>query len=112
MVSDADWAAFLADTVTPRFLDGLTVLAGAGQRQGDDVVRERSKVVVTYAPGESDDALSGVNEISAAAMPKQSVPRAPRRSRSAVKRAAKQSSRTGRRNGSTTISTSNQWRTS
>ena len=29
-VSDEAWAAFLADTVTPRFPDGLTVLDAAG----------------------------------------------------------------------------------
>ena len=30
-VSEEEWLAFLADTVTPRFPDGLTVLDAAGQ---------------------------------------------------------------------------------
>jgi len=30
-VSDSAWAAFLADVVTPRFPDGLTVFQAAGQ---------------------------------------------------------------------------------
>ena len=34
VVSDETWAAFLADTVTPRFPDGFTVVDGAGQWRG------------------------------------------------------------------------------
>ena len=47
-VSEAEWAAFLADTVTPRFPDGLSVLDVAGQGRGPSgaVVRERTKLLV------------------------------------------------------------------
>ncbi|MCY4436626.1 MAG: DUF3574 domain-containing protein [Chloroflexi bacterium] len=48
VVSDEAWAAFLADTVTPRFPDGLTVVDGAGQWRGSNgaIERERSKVLI------------------------------------------------------------------
>ena len=47
-VSDADWASYLAEEVTPRFPDGLTVLDAAGQwRNPSGVVsRERSKMLI------------------------------------------------------------------
>ena len=64
-VSDEAWAAFLADTVTPRFPDGLTVLDASGQwRDGSGAVqRERSKVLwILAAPGE--EALRLIDEIS------------------------------------------------
>ncbi|MDE2696230.1 MAG: DUF3574 domain-containing protein [Chloroflexota bacterium] len=65
-VSDEQWAAFLADTVTPRFPAGLTVLDAAGQWRGDSgtVQRERSKVLwILAAPGE--ETLRLIDEISA-----------------------------------------------
>jgi hypothetical protein len=54
-VSEAEWNAFLDIEVTPRFPDGLTVLAGAGQWQDDDgdIVEERSKVLVLLYPREA-----------------------------------------------------------
>ncbi len=55
VVSDEAWAAFLADTVTPRFPDGLTVVDGAGQwRDSAGVVqRERTKMlIILTSPGE------------------------------------------------------------
>lgn len=66
VVSDEAWATFLADTVTPRFPDGLTVVDGAGQWRGSDgvVQRERSKVlIILTAPGE--EGLRLTDEISA-----------------------------------------------
>lgn len=48
-VSEAAWSRFLADEVTPRFPDGLTVLDAAGQWRDSDtgrLVREPSKVVI------------------------------------------------------------------
>ena len=65
-VSDEAWAAFLGDTVTPRFPDGLTVLDAAGQWRDDSgaVQRERSKVLwILAAPGE--ETLRLIDEISA-----------------------------------------------
>ena len=58
-VSEEEWAAFLAEVVTPRFPEGLTVLRGEGQWRGTDgvVVREQSFVVeVTHAPSAQVDA--------------------------------------------------------
>lgn len=57
-VSEAEWATFLAEVVTPRFPAGLSVLNVEGQsREPSDgrVVRERSKlliVVVFDAPAQ------------------------------------------------------------
>ena len=64
-VSDDDWRVFLADTVTPRFPDGLSVFDAAGQwrdSQGS-VVRERSKMVLILAEPDSD-ALTRLDEIA------------------------------------------------
>ncbi len=57
-VSDAEWEAFLDAEITPRFPDGLTVLSGAGQWQGEDdqIVEERSKLVILLYPREAVDA--------------------------------------------------------
>lgn len=65
VVSDEAWAAFLADSVTPRFPDGLTVVDGAGQWRGSDgaVQHERSKVlIILTAPGQ--EGLRLTDEIS------------------------------------------------
>ena len=55
-VSDDDWRAFLADTVTPRFPDGLSVFDAAGQWRNSqgEIVRERSKMVLILAAPDSD----------------------------------------------------------
>lgn len=52
-VTEADWARFLAEEVTPRFPDGLTALDAAGQwrRPGGAIARERSKLLVLVLPG-------------------------------------------------------------
>ena len=65
IVDDEAWDTFLADTVTPRFPDGLTVLDGRGQWRGADglIKKERSKLLVILAsPG--DDRTRLINEIS------------------------------------------------
>jgi hypothetical protein len=53
VVSDADWARFMDEVVTPAFPDGLTVLDGAGQwrGRGGGISRERSKLLVIAQPG-------------------------------------------------------------
>lgn len=53
-VSEAEWRAFLADTVTPAFPDGLTALDGVGQWRGRDgrIGQEASKVLVVVLPGQ------------------------------------------------------------
>ena len=52
VVDDAAWNAFLGDTVTPRFPDGLTVLDARGQwRDSEGLIgNERSKLLVILAP--------------------------------------------------------------
>jgi hypothetical protein len=47
-VSEAEWAGFLAQEVTPRFPDGLSVLDVAGQHRDPSgrIVREKSKLLV------------------------------------------------------------------
>lgn len=48
-VTERRWAAFVADVVTPRFPQGLTVIDGAGQWRDPErgrIVRERSKIVM------------------------------------------------------------------
>ena len=66
VVDDAAWDAFLEDTVTPRFPDGLSVLDARGQWRSSDgqILKERSKLLVILAPP-SDDGLRLIDEISA-----------------------------------------------
>lgn len=65
IVTDEAWSTFLADTVTPRFPDGLTVLDANGQWRGsdDEILRERSKVLLILAPP-GDESFRLINEIS------------------------------------------------
>lgn len=65
VVSEEEWRAFLADTVTPRFPDGLSVFDAAGQWRDTQgvVVRERSKMVLILAEQDSD-ALTRLDEIA------------------------------------------------
>lgn len=52
-VSEADFARFVDEELTPRFPDGLTVLDAAGQWRSSagPIVREPSKVVILALPG-------------------------------------------------------------
>jgi hypothetical protein len=47
-VSEAEWAAFVAEVVTPRFPDGLSVLNVEGQHRdpAGRIIRERTKLLV------------------------------------------------------------------
>jgi len=52
-VTEAEWAAFLDEEVTPRFPDGLTVLTGNGQWRNSKgvITKETSAVlVILYEP--------------------------------------------------------------
>ncbi len=54
-VSERQWTRFLAETVTPRFPDGLTVLSGTGQwrdpkGQSAKVISEPARIVVIVHP--------------------------------------------------------------
>jgi hypothetical protein len=54
VVSQAQWNAFLAAVVTPRFPDGLTVIDAHGQWRGASgaIEREDSRVLeIAHAPG-------------------------------------------------------------
>jgi hypothetical protein len=49
--TNEEWLQFLADEVTPRFPDGLTVLTGLGQwLAGGNVIQERSNVLIILHP--------------------------------------------------------------
>ena len=65
VVDDAAWDAFLKDTVTPRFPDGLTVLDAAGQWRDSEglVQKEHSKVLVILVPPDRDSSRP-IGEIS------------------------------------------------
>jgi hypothetical protein len=66
-VTDAEWAAFLDEEVTPRFPDGLTVLKGNGQWRNSQgiVTKETSAVlIVLYEP--SAEKESAIEDIRAA----------------------------------------------
>ena len=56
VVTDEAWRAFLAEEITPRFPDGLSVMDGAGQWRGASgaIVRERSKMVLILTPPGAD----------------------------------------------------------
>ena len=47
-ISEADWASFLAEEVTPRFPDGLSVINVAGQARhpAGHIERERTKLLI------------------------------------------------------------------
>lgn len=54
-VTDQLWSRFLAEVITPRFPDGLTVLDGAGQwKSGARIAHERSKLVMILTPAAPD----------------------------------------------------------
>ena len=66
-VTDAEWAAFLDEEVTPRFPDGLTVLRGNGQWRNSKgvVTKETSAVlVILYTPAPEKEAA--IEDIRAA----------------------------------------------
>lgn len=56
-VSDADWAKFVDEEVTPRFPNGLSITDIAGQWKGEDgtIVREPSKAVMIVLSGEDGE---------------------------------------------------------
>ena len=64
VASDADWEAFLAETITPRFPDGLSVIDVAGQGTTADgtLERERTKMLLVLPPP-GDDAMARTGEI-------------------------------------------------
>lgn len=56
-VSERQFRDFLRDVVTPQFPDGLTVLDADGQfRDGQRIVRERTKLLVLLVPDAAEAA--------------------------------------------------------
>lgn len=57
-VNDAAWRTFLDEEITPRFPDGLTLVASNGQWRGPDgrSVTERGFVLTLLGNGSTDDA--------------------------------------------------------
>lgn len=51
-ISERSWSRFVADEITPRFPDGLTVYDAKGQWRApaERIIRERSKVVMIAMP--------------------------------------------------------------
>jgi hypothetical protein len=57
-VSEAAWRSFVAHEITPRFPDGLTIIAATGQWRDpahNRIVREPSRLVMIVLPGNNDD---------------------------------------------------------
>jgi hypothetical protein len=54
-VTQAEWIEFLDSEITARFPDGLTVMTGIGQWQGEDeeIIQERSILVILLYPREA-----------------------------------------------------------
>lgn len=67
-VSEKQWQEFLADTITPRFRTGLTVLDARGQwlTPKGVVEREPVKLVIGAVSGDTTTSMKLVDEISAA----------------------------------------------
>lgn len=59
-VTDAEWARFMQEVVTPAFPDGLTVLDGTGQwrNAAGQISREDSKVLLLVLPGQDQATAS------------------------------------------------------
>lgn len=64
VVSEIAWRQFLAEEVTPRFPDGLTVVDASGQWRGDDgeIVREPTKLLIVLVP-DAEAAEPAIDEI-------------------------------------------------
>lgn len=55
LISDEDWRSFLAETVTPLFPDGITVIASFGQyrEKSGKIISEPSQVLIFLYPANS-----------------------------------------------------------
>jgi hypothetical protein len=64
-VSDAEFAGFVDQQITPRFPDGLTLLTGYGQFRNSAgvTIREKSLVLILFYPPQTLDANKKVQEI-------------------------------------------------
>ena len=65
VVSEDAWDEFLADTVTPRFPDGLTVMDGRGQwRLESGAIQKEGTKILYVLTGMGDDESLLLSEIS------------------------------------------------
>ena len=66
-VTEEEWQRFLADTITPRFRAGLTVLDARGQWQepSGNLQREPVKLVIGAVSTDAERTMTLVDEISA-----------------------------------------------
>ena len=68
MVTEEEWSGFLADTVTPRFPDGLTVVDARGQwldtSEGRLYVESTKLLNVLVPSGVTDVGLASVRAVS------------------------------------------------
>jgi hypothetical protein len=64
-VSDRQFANFIDTYVTPRFPDGLTLLAGYGQfkTSSGDINKEKSFVLILFYPPQMRDANRNIEEL-------------------------------------------------
>ncbi|HEX3501536.1 MAG TPA: DUF3574 domain-containing protein [Stellaceae bacterium] len=64
IIGEAEWQSFLAETVTPRFPAGFTILAAEGQWRQDDtatIVRESSRILlIVHRAGEDEAAIAAL----------------------------------------------------
>ena len=64
LITDDEWEGFLAQTVTPAFPAGFTVLNARGQWKGNDgnVVKEPSRLLVLFHPpsAAADDSIRSI----------------------------------------------------
>ena len=68
-VSEQDWAAFLAEVVTPRFPSGFTILDAHGQyrEDGGNIIREQSHVLIfLYTSRSKRESRAKIEEIRTA----------------------------------------------
>ena len=76
-VSEAEWASFLNDEVTPRFPDGLTLVEANGQYRGSSGViqHERTKLLILFYPwsGASNRKADAIREAYMTAYHQESV---------------------------------------
>ena len=65
-VSEAEWEAFVADTVTPRFPAGMTIIDVNGQWQepSGNIQREETKLLMGLLDSADGEGLRLINEIS------------------------------------------------
>lgn len=65
-VTDASFAKFVDEELTPRFPDGLTILDGGGQWRGPEnkLIRESAKIVLIVLPtsGDASDRIEAVRD--------------------------------------------------